>query len=207
MKLFSPNILTSNSLWINKLLCLSGVVKQNKLLVHDLREQGGGGGGGKLFDITLKPCKYKCCMVLINEGRKEMFYLTTHSKHFIYDYMASDIWLRTILIVRKETRCRHIGYSFRLAARVLLYAPSHWQDDTYHRLCYTSRGALAGRRNSSVGSPREGSIRWPITPWANTLTTELHLASPGPDQRHPPVIWAHTMPISFLLMTDSRSLT
>ena len=54
-----------------------------------------------------------------------MFYLTTHSTHFIYRYMASDIWLRTILIVRKETRSRHIGYSYRLTARVLLYAPSH----------------------------------------------------------------------------------
>ena len=54
-----------------------------------------------------------------------MFYLTTHSTHFIYGYMASDIWLRTILIVRKETRCRHMGYSHRLAARVLLYASSH----------------------------------------------------------------------------------
>ena len=31
-----------------------------------------------------------------------MFYLTTHSTHFIYGYMASDIWLRTILIVRRE---------------------------------------------------------------------------------------------------------
>ena len=88
-----------------------------------------------------------------------MFYLTTHSTHFIYGYMASDIWLRTILIVRKETRCRHIGYSFRLAARVLLYAPSHRQDSTYHGLCYTSRGALAGTRNSSIGPPHEGSIR------------------------------------------------
>ena len=76
-----------------------------------------------------------------------MFYLTTHSTHFIYGYMVerernvlfndalntfylrlygrernvlfndalntfylrSDIWLKTILIVRKETRCRHIG--------------------------------------------------------------------------------------------------
>ena len=56
--------------------------------------------------------------------------------------MVSDIWLRTILIVRKETRCRHIGYSYRLTARVLLYAPSHRQDNTYHGLCYTSRGAL-----------------------------------------------------------------
>ena len=58
-----------------------------------------------------------------------MFYLTTHSTHFIYGYMASDIWLRTIMIVRKETRCRHIGYSYRLTARVLLYAPSHRQDN------------------------------------------------------------------------------
>ena len=75
--------------------------------------------------------------------RKEMFYLKTQSTHFIYAYMASDIWLRTILIVRKETRCRHIGYSFRLTARVLLYAPSHRQDSTYHGLYYTSCGALA----------------------------------------------------------------
>ena len=96
--------------------------------------------------------------------RKEMFYLTTHSTHFIYGYMASDIWLRTILIVREETRCRHIGYYFRLTARVLLYAPSKRQDSTYDGLCYTSRGALGEKRNSLVGSPHEGSIRRPIAP-------------------------------------------
>ena len=79
-----------------------------------------------------------------------MFYLTTHSTHFIYGYMASDIWLRIILIVRKETRFRHIGYSFRLAARVLLYAPSHRQDSTYHGLCYTSRGALDGMKTTTL---------------------------------------------------------
>ena len=28
----------------------------------------------------------------ILEGRKQFFYLTTHSIHFIYGYMASDIW-------------------------------------------------------------------------------------------------------------------
>ena len=98
-----------------------------------------------------------------------MFYLTTHSTHFICGYMASDIWLRTILIVRKETRCRHIGYSYRLTARVLLYAPSHRQDSTYHGLCYTSRRALAGTRNSPMGPPHEGSIRRPIVPRANAL--------------------------------------
>ena len=80
-----------------------------------------------------------------------------------------DIWLRTILIVRKETCCHHIGYSYRLTARVLLYAPSHRQDNTYHGLCYTSRGALAGMRNSSMGPPHEGLIRRPIAPWANAL--------------------------------------
>ena len=83
-----------------------------------------------------------------------MFYLTTHSTHFIYGYMASDIWLRTILIVRKETRYRHIGYSYQLTARVLLYAPSHRQDNTYHGFC---RGALAGTRNSSMGQ-EQGDI-------------------------------------------------
>ena len=98
-----------------------------------------------------------------------MFHLTTHSTHFIYGYLASGIWLRTILIVRKETRCRHIGYSYRLTARVLLYAPSHRQDNTYHGLCYTSRGALAGTRYSSMGPPHEGSIRRPTAPWANAL--------------------------------------
>ena len=55
------------------------------------------------------------------------------------------------------------------------------QDSTYQGLCYTSRGALAGMRNSSMGPPHEGSIRRPIAPLANALTTELHLA--------PTVIW------------------
>ena len=109
------------------------------------------------------------CNTTGQQREREMFYLTTHSTHFIYGYMASDIWLRTILIVRKETRCRHIGYSYRLAARDLLYTPSHRQDNTYHCLYYTSRGALAGTRNSSMGPLHEGSIRRPIAPWANGL--------------------------------------
>ena len=43
-----------------------------------------------------------------------------------------------------------MGYPFQLAARVLLYASSHIQDNTYHGLCYTSCGALIGMRNSSM---------------------------------------------------------
>ena len=29
---------------------------------------------------------------LLRTEKKEMFYLTTYSTHFIYAYMASDIW-------------------------------------------------------------------------------------------------------------------
>ena len=97
-----------------------------------------------MYYINIQPAR---TLKFMETGRKEMFYLMTHSTHFIYGYMASDIWLRTILIVRKETCCRHIGYYFWLTARVLLYASSHRQDSTYHSLCYTSRGALAGTRN------------------------------------------------------------
>ena len=123
-----------------------------------------------LLFCSQKNCKKPCKWFFWEQGReREMFYLTTHSTYFIYGYMASDIWLRTILIVRKETRCRHIGYSYRLTARVLLYAPSHRQDNTYHGLCYTSRGALAGTRNSSMGPPHEGLIRRPKSHHEQTL--------------------------------------
>ena len=124
-------------------------------------------------------CNKSCGMyypVCGMEGRKEMCYLRTHSTHLrLYDvrHMVKDH------TEREETRFRHMGYSFRLTARVLLYAPSHRQDSTYHILCYTSRVALAGTRNSSMGPPHEGSIRRPIAPRVNALTTELHLAPCG----------------------------
>ena len=54
--------------------------------------------------------------------------------------MVSGIWYRNIKTAREETHCcYYIGYSFRLAARVLLY---------------TSREALAGTKSSSMGPPR-----------------------------------------------------
>ena len=108
------------------------------------------------------------------KGRKEMFYLMTHSTHFILRLYGCWIYGKGYMV--EETRCRHMGYSFRLTARVLLYEPSHRQDSTYHSLCYTSRGALAGTRNSSMGPTHEGLIQRPIVPWVNALTTELHLA-------------------------------
>ena len=92
--------------------------------------------------------------VLFNDALNT-FYLRLYGvRHMVKDHSNNE----------KETRCRHIGYSYRLAARVLLYAPSHRQDNTYHDLCYTSRGALVGTRNSSMGPPHEGSIRRPTAP-------------------------------------------
>ena len=89
------------------------------------------------------------------EREREMFYLTTHSTHFIYDYMASDTWYMAIQTVREETRCIHIGYSLRLAARVLLYSQFHRQDSTYllYRLWNTGwnenklSGSITGDRS------------------------------------------------------------
>ena len=90
---------------------------------------------------------------MVGEREREMFYLTTHSTHFIYGYMASDM-VKDHSDSEKGYPCRHIGYSYRLTAR----------DNTYHGHCYTSRGALAGTRNSSMGPPHEGSIRRPTAP-------------------------------------------
>ena len=70
-------------------------------------------------------------------------------------------WLRIygegpfIHIVREETCCHHyMGYSLSISSKGYFYAPPHRQDSTYHGLCYTSRGALAGMRNSSMGLPK-----------------------------------------------------
>ena len=77
-----------------------------------------------------------------------MFDLTMHSTHYF-----TVIWHQPYgKDSKKEIRCRHMGYSFRLAARVLLYASSHRQDNTHHSLCYTSCGALAGTEG------KEGNI-------------------------------------------------
>ena len=60
-------------------------------------------------------------IIVVGVINYEIFYLTTHSTYF-----NTVIRRRTygrgyfFLILREETRCRYIGYSFRLAARVLL---------------------------------------------------------------------------------------
>ena len=63
----------------------------------------------------------KCHKVPSRKEGNVLFNYTPNT--FKKNYMVSDI--RTIQIAREETRCHHTGYSFRLAARVLLYASSH----------------------------------------------------------------------------------
>ena len=87
-----------------------------------------------------------------------MFYLTTHSTHFIYGYIASDM-VKDHSDSEKGNPLPPHRLLFPINSKGLLYAPSHRQDSIYHGLCYTSRGALAGTRNSSMGPPHEGSIR------------------------------------------------
>ena len=54
------------------------------------------------LDAVARPMSFhgSCEYLGRKEGRKEMFYLTTISTHFIYGYMASDIWYTTIQIDR-----------------------------------------------------------------------------------------------------------
>ena len=50
------------------------------------------------------------------------------------------------------------GLNFLISSKGSFIYIIHWQDNTYHSLCYTSCGALAGTRNSSMGPP------WGIDP-------------------------------------------
>ena len=55
------------------------------------------------------------------EGRKEMFYLTTYTTHFIYSYNVSDIWIGTTQLRKgKEmfyltTYTTHFIYSYNVS--------------------------------------------------------------------------------------------
>ena len=70
--------------------------------------------------------------------------------HMVKDHSDSE---------SEKNHCHLMGYSFQVAASVLLYVSSHIQDNTYHSLCYTSRGALTGTRNSSSHDPMKDRSR------------------------------------------------
>ena len=129
----------------------------NRMLYHAATSDSPNSGCYRqIHNVTLRKEGRKKGNVLFNDALNT-FYLRLYGvKHMIKDHSDSEK-----------------GNTFRLTATVLLYAPSHRQDCTYYGHCYTSCGALTGTRNSSMSPPHEGSIRRPIAPWANALTTEL----------------------------------
>ena len=68
-----------------------------------------------------------------------MFYLTTHSTHFVCGYMASGHMVKDHSDSERGNPLSPHGLLFPISSKGLLYALSHRQDNTY-----TSRGALAG---------------------------------------------------------------
>ena len=96
----------------------------------------------------------------------KQFAFGLHRTHFVHSFVHVSKWegrkegnvlfndaLSTFYFRLYGVRHNYCKEPLRLAARVLLYASSHRQDNTYHGLCYTSRGALDGMRNSPMGPP------------------------------------------------------
>ena len=86
----------------NTLICVISI----GTFVYMICGIGLGAFGGRGFILSLSEWSFTICPTPYNlvwggetpsyelkERRKEMFYLTTHSTHFLfYGYMASDIW-------------------------------------------------------------------------------------------------------------------
>ena len=73
-----------------------------------------------------------------------MFYLTTHSTHFIYGYMASDM-VKDHSDSEKGNPLPPHRLLFPLNSKGCFICTIH--DSIHHSLCYTSRGVLVGTRN------------------------------------------------------------
>ena len=94
--------------------------------------------------------------VLFNDALNT-FYLRLYGvRHMVKDHSDSE----------KENPLPPHRLLLSINRRVLLYAPSHRQYNTYHGLCYTSRGAMAGTGKSSMGPP------WRIDPTTHRTMSE-----------------------------------
>ena len=92
--------------------------------------------------LPLDPDIWNCNVEDLESTRKCFIYWCTQHTLFMV------IWCWTY---GKKTTQHERKPAATIWAIVLCYAPSHRQDSTYYSLCFTSCGALAGMRNSSMG--------------------------------------------------------
>ena len=79
--------------------------------------------------------------VLFNDALNT-FYLRLYGvRHMVKDHSDSE----------RENPLPPHGLPFSINSKGSFICTIPRQDSTYHDLCYTSRGALAGMRNSSIG--------------------------------------------------------
>ena len=110
-------------------------------------------------------CLLKCVGVMFKLKQKQRGWclksLFLKEGNYLFNDALNTFYLRLYGVghmVKNHSDSDYMSFSFRLTVRVLLYAPFHREDSTYHGLCYTSRGALAKTRNSSMGP------QWRIDP-------------------------------------------
>ena len=87
-----------------------------------------------------------------------MFYLTTHSTHFILRLYGVGHMVEDHLDSERGNPLPPHGLLFYMQ-QGFFYMHHPRQDSTYHSLCYTSRGALAGTRNIAKSRPTCRSSR------------------------------------------------
>ena len=86
---------------------------------------------------------YKEGNVLFNDALNTLYLQLYGVRHMVKDHSDSE---------RRNMQPPH-GLLFPISSKFFFNASSHRQDNTYHGFCYTSRGALAGTRISSIGPP------------------------------------------------------
>ena len=111
---------------------------------------GSGNSGLHTFDVEDADCGGVTKDAVRKEGHilfndtLNTFYLRLYGvRYIISDHSERE---------RGNPLSQH-GLLFPIRSRGILYASIHRQDNNYHGLCYTSRGAQAGTKNSPMGPP------------------------------------------------------
>ena len=87
------------------------------------------------------------------EGKKEMFLFYNALNTFYFRLYGMGHMVKDHSDSERGNPLSPHRLLFPIINKGSFTLPSHRQDDTYHDLCYTSRGALAGTRNSLMGPP------------------------------------------------------